>query len=178
MAEPQQQTPMGDASMLPQQQPDMSMQQDPSMMGADPSMGGDMNDGPMMDDPSMMGGETDMMGGGTPDKKRSEIQKNIGKACADFRTYQGQDKEDLGKWISGMLDSLDTESGDGDVVTDGDSIDSPMEQEPMPNESVNKKYQKNISETLRDIEDTDDKKRTEKIRGTKNTPFNNPNFQN
>ena len=47
--------------------------------------------------------------------EKENIQKNIGKACEDYRNYQGEDKEELGKWISGMLDSLDGDSSNEEV---------------------------------------------------------------
>lgn len=175
--EPQPEMPMGDASMVSPEQPtlDGSMGNGtPDMMGAPdmgmPEAGGD----------EMMGAEMPMDNNANPDKQRSDIQKNIGKACADFRQYQGQDKEDLGKWISGMLDSLDGESGDGDVATDGDSIESPMDAE-MPMESVilSKEQVGKLNETFNNLETDKDEVNIEKQKTSKakNTPFNNPNFQ-
>ena len=179
--EPQPEMPMGDASMTSQEQPSL----DGSMGNNMPDMDNNMSDMDMsgLNDNEMMNNEMPM-DNSNPDKKRSEIQKNIGKACADFREYQGQDKEDLGKWISGMLDSLDGESSDGDVDMEGDTIDSPMENEPqeIPMESVifSKKQVNKLNETFNDnLADSEDNVKIQKQRNckTKNTPFNNPKFQ-
>ncbi len=175
---------MGDASMSQQSQmPDPNMEQpmeDPNMMGG-PEMGGDPNmmGGPEMpQDPNM---EQPMNDNGEQDasKEKKEIQKNIGKACADFRDYQGQDKEELGKWISGMLDSLDGED-DENTDFDDDSIEAPVEQE-MPMESVvfKKKQLNKVNEIFgTDNLSTDNKPKNEKIKNNsvKNTPFNNPDY--
>lgn len=186
MAEPEQDMPMGDASMV---SPDETQQPQGGLdgsMGMNPDMGMQGNDAPPMGDtsmnmgeaPNMMGGEQDM--GSNPEKDRKEIQKNIGKACADYRSYQGQDKEDLGKWISGMLDSLDGESGDGDVNMEGDSIESPMDDsQEMPMESVvfTKKQLDRINETFMDNGEKKETLKNEKTKKQlKNTPFNNPDF--
>ena len=127
---------MGDASMS-QQAP----MPDPNN---DPNAGVDLNsnmDNGMLDPNAMaedpMGGNMDM-GSGNPNKDRENIQKSIGKACNDFRNYQGQDKEDLGKWISGMLDSLDgADDENAEMEGNPDSIEqAPTEVPPMPMESV------------------------------------------
>ena len=133
-----QQQPVGDASMsqpMPQQDtmmngtldPQMGNQQDPNSMPQEQPMENE----PMPEEPDN-GMEQSNMGGGNIERDKKNIQKNIGKACADFRSYQGQDKEDLGKWIEGMLDSLDGDSDDGDVDFDNQS----PEEEQMPMEGV------------------------------------------
>lgn len=179
---------MGDASVVSQ---DTQMPQDPNMgmdnqmmqdpnMGADPGM--DMGNEPnMMGNDTGMGMEDPMMGGEqNPERARKEIQKNIGKACADFRSYQGQDKEDLTKWVEGMLDSIldDSDAGIGD-----ESEPEMGEEEPVPQmESVifTKKQLNKINEEfgIENLSDKkDDTKKAEKVKSNKNnnnTPFNNP----
>lgn len=185
---------MGDASVVSQgaeqisQDPNMSgdtgMQDpmaqggDPSMMGDNPNMMDDMGGNPGMQDPNMMG---DMGNAeGNPDRQRKEIQKNIGKACADFRSYQGQDKEDLSKWVEGMLDSILDDSDAG--ISDESEPDMDMPEEPMPQmESVifTKKQLNKLNEEF-GIENLSSKKEDEtKIEKkqnskNKNTPFSNP----
>ena len=185
---------MGDASVVSQgnepmpQDPNMNTDQgmqdpmaqggDPSMMGdADPSM--DMGGDPGMEDP-MMGGNNMGQGEGNPDRQRKEIQKNIGKACADFRNYQGQDKEDLSKWVEGMLDSILDDSNAG--IGDESEPDMDMSEEPAPQmESVifTKKQLDKLNEEF-GIENLSSKKedetKIEKKQNTKNnnTPFSNP----
>ena len=79
-----------------------------------------------------------------------------------------------------MLDSLDGESGDGDVAVEGDSIESPMGAE-MPMESVilSKEQVGKLNETFNNLETDKDEVNIEKQKTSKakNTPFNNPNFQ-
>lgn len=144
--------------------------QDPNMMG-DQNMGGDPNAmGNMPQDQNMDMSMNNDSGNIERDKKN--IQKNIGKACSDFRNYQGQDKADLGKWIEGMLDSLDGDSDDGDI-----DFDTNPEEE-MPMESV---YTKSELEKLNEIFG-DNEKETEPVNQEKikkrmaKTPFNNPKF--
>ena len=183
---------MGDASVVSQgnesipQDPNMNgntEMQDPMAQGDNPSMMGgpdqsmDMNGNTGMED-SMMGGDSN--GEGNPDRQRKEIQKNIGKACADFRNYQGQDKEDLSKWVEGMLDSILDDSDAG--VGDESESDMDMPEEPTPQmESVifTKKQLDKINEEF-GIENLSPKKedetKIEKKQNTKNnnTPFSNP----
>ena len=185
---------MGDASVVSQgaeqmpQDPNMGGDpgmQDPMAQGSDPSMMGgadpgmDMGGNTGMEDPNMMG---DMGNAeGNPDRQRKEIQKNIGKACADFRSYQGQDKEDLSKWVEGMLDSIldDSDAGIGDESEP--DMEMP-EDEPMPQmESVifTKKQLNKLNEEF-GIENLSSKKedetKVEKKQNSKNknTPFSNP----
>ena len=189
-----QQQPIGDASMsqpMPQQDPMMNGTLDPQMGGGDPSMNGGMPDPSMGSedpnamggdpnmggDPSMSGMEQPMNGGGNIERDRKNIQKNIGKACADFRSYQGQDKEDLGKWIEGMLDSLDGDSDDENI----DMNDAPeSEEDVMPMECVYTK--KDINKKLNEVFGcTDDKKekpepQQKKDKPKTKSPFNNPKF--
>lgn len=172
---------MGDASVsqpMPQQDPNMmstpDQNIDPNMGAEDPNMmgGGDQS---MNLDPTVGADEPSM---GSDEKTKKDIQKNIGKACDDFRNYQGQDKEELGKWVSGMLDSLDGEDDENaDPTDDPDSI----EQEPvdmgqqMPMESVFFK-KKNLNEVFGvDDEQKDEPKPEQKKSKVNNTPFNNPN---
>ena len=177
---PQQSEPVGDASMSQQPMPDMQQNQ--------PSMDNGMVD-PQMEDPNMgMGDEqmgTDMQGqdqmnipnndGGNIERDKKNIQKNIGKACADFRSYQGQDKEDLGKWISGMLDSLDGDSDDENV----DFEDGEQTEQQMPMEGV---YTKKELDSLNEVfgcNDEDSEKNNVKkqtIKKQTKSPFNNPKF--
>lgn len=186
---------MGDASMspeMPQQQVNLNpqgeqMPQDPNMANGDTSMGADPN--MMGGDPGMAGTDPNMAGGDSIanlSKEREQIQKNIGKACADYRSYLGQDKEELGKWISGMLDSLDGEddenvdfddNAEGGDMEDGNvgPEDPNMEEMPMESVIVSKKQLKEIFNQMDD--DKKEVKPQEKQQKVKNSPFNNPNFQ-
>lgn len=151
--------PAPDTQNMPQ---DQNMMQDPNMAG-DPAS---TPQGQNMDMPMNNGG-------GNIERDKKNIQKNIGKACSDFRNYQGQDKADLGKWIEGMLDSLDGDSDDGDV----DFETNPDEEIPM--ESV---YTKSQLDKLNEVFGSDDEKETEPKNQEKTTnkttksPFNNPKF--
>ena len=111
---------------------------------------------------------------GSIERTKKNIQKNIGKACSDFRGYQGKDKEDLGKWISGMLDSLDGDDDDDDDV----DFDDSDENEDMPMEGVySKKELEALNEVFGDLDSSNDEtlNTKKKIKNTK-SPFNNPNF--
>ena len=162
------------------QQPPMP--EDQNMMGGapDPNMGADPGmDAGMPEDPSMMGGDPNMdMGDANPNKAKEDIQKNIGKGCADFRNYQGQDKEDLGKWIEGMLNSVSDEDSEAGI---GDESEVPMDA-PMPQmETVifTKGQLDRINEEfgIDNMSKKDDNKKEEKTKvNNNNSPFNNPNL--
>ena len=174
-----QQAPVGDASMsqpMPQQDSMMNGTLDPQMGDPtmqDPSMGGD----PTMQDPSMGGMEQPNMGGGNNDRKVKEIQKNIGKACYDFRQLDDETQEKQIPWLEGMLDSILDDAGeDGGEETEGE--ENP-EQDMMPMEGTfTKKELKTLNEVFGDMTDTQ-KKEVENQKKTKKTtksPFNNPTF--
>lgn len=169
---------------MPAPDPNMNMGGDPNMdmnAGADPMMGGD----PSMDmnagaDPGM-----DMGMGGEPnaDRQKKEIQKNIGKACDDFRNYQGQDKEELTKWVEGMLDSILDDSDSAGISDEegGEPMPDDMGGEPTPQvESVifTKGQLNKINEMIGvgNEEDKDEQPNNEKKQKVKNnnTPFDNP----
>lgn len=152
----------------------------------DPSMGADPNamGGAPMDDPNMdgdMGADTSI-GGGNPNRERDQIQKNIGKACSDFRNYQGQDKEDLGKWIEGMLDSVYDETDDAGIDDESESGEQPPMDSQIPQmESVifTKGQLDKINEEfgIDNMSKKDDNKKEEvKSKKNNNSPFSNPNL--
>ena len=141
-----------------------------------------MGQEPMMDQmPQEDMGEMDGMNQQPMDvnyeKEKKEIQKNIGKGCADFRNYQGNDKEELGKWISGMLDSLDgTDNDTVDLDNEEGAPENQTQQEGMPMESVIVK-KKTVNEVLNDTSVEEDEPKVSKIRNkVNNTPFNNPDY--
>lgn len=105
---------IGGTSFVPDEQNNMTMdnQQMSDMNGQQMPMDDEQisDIGNMTDD---VMGQEQQSGNQNPEKK--EIQKNIGKGCQEFRNYDGTDKAELGKWISGMLDSLD---GDDDENVD------------------------------------------------------------
>jgi hypothetical protein len=175
------QQPIGDASMsqpMPQQDPMMNGTLDPHM-NADPNA---MPQDPSMQDPNMIGNDMEQpnMGGGNIERDKKNIQKNIGKACADFRSYQGQDKDELGKWIEGMLDSLDGDSDDENVDFNDnpENMENPDEQ--MPMEGVFTKGELNaLNEVFGDMSDSEKeepKQNEKKKQNVKKSPFNNPKF--
>jgi len=151
-------------SGIPEMPADPAMSGNPAM---DSGMGGDMPADPAMNsempaDPAM---------GGDSDKK--DIQKNIGKACEDFRNYQGEDKEELKKWIEGMLDSLDS---------DGES-EEPTEEDPqngMPMEVIFTKKQ--VAKLNEIFGQQDDEKINKPLNKKKEgyqmkSPFSSPNIE-
>jgi len=168
---------MGDASVvspnvnsapqMPQDDLDNTMngnEQMPDMNNSDMDNNVDMN----MD----MGNEDE----GNVDRSRKEIQKNIGKACADFRNYQGQDKADLQKWVEGMLDSILDDSDAGI----GEESEEPDMEEPTPQmESVvfTKKQLDKINESF-NITDSEEEKKTNTLEKKKKTKNNNSPFSN
>ena len=181
---------MGDASFAPQtnqpMQQDMGMpnmnvdgnqnMQDTSMM-TDPNM--DINEQPPMDDQNM--GMENINGEQNIDRTRKEIQKNIGKGCADFRNYQGQDKDDLSKWIEGMLDSI-LDDSDAGIGEESEGNEPPMDESIPQMESVifTKKQINKLNEEF-GIENLSSKKEDEmkpqkkqNSKKNKNTPFSNP----
>lgn len=148
--------------------PGTSMGNDPNMMGSDPGMD------------ASMGADT-MAGDGNPNKAKEDIQKNIGKGCADFRNYQGQDKEELGKWVEGMLDSIDDESSDAGIGEDSEM--PPMDNQMPQMESVifTKKQLDKINEEfgIDNMSKKDDivkNQQKTKKNINNNSPFSNPNF--
>lgn len=69
-----------------------------------------------------------------PSKEKKDIQKEIGSACQKFRDYQGEDKEELSKWIEGMLDSLNDSEGDGEQpeeMPEEMPAEAPAEEQPL-----------------------------------------------
>lgn len=132
------------------------------------------------DDMIQQGSEMPMVNSNSnPDREKKEIQKNIGKGCADFRNYQGEDKEELQKWIEGMLDSVLDAS---DASIGEESTEIPEEQpETVPQmESVifTKKQLNRINEVFGNDEDSKEMKNekpVEKVDKKKNnSPFSNP----
>ena len=166
---------------------------EPPMNNA-PDMGGDvpMNDTSMGADTNMMGGdpgmdagigaEPDMMNGNeNTNKEKKDIQKNIGKGCADFRNYQGEDKEELGKWIEGMLDSVDDEDNEAGIGDESEM--SPMDNQMPQMESViftkgqlNKINEEFGIDNMSKKDDIDNRQEKSKKNMNNNSPFNNPNF--
>ena len=165
---------------------------DPNMGGApmgDPSMGADPN--AMGGDPNMMGADpgmdagmgTDQMAGdANPNKAKEDIQKNIGKGCSDFRNYQGEDKEELGKWIEGMLDSVDDESSDAGI---GEESEMPPMNNQMPQmesviftkgqlDKINEEF--GIDNMSKKDDNINTQQKSKKDISNNNSPFNNPNF--
>lgn len=170
---------MGDASVV---SPDMNSAPQMPQDNLDNTMNGneqmpDMNNSDMDNDVDMnmdmdMGNED----GGNVDHSRKEIQKNIGKACADFRNYQGQDKADLQKWVEGMLDSILDDSDAGI----GEESEEPDIEEPTPQmESVvfTKKQLDKINESF-NITDSEEEKKTNTLEKKKKTKNNNSPFSN
>jgi len=153
---------------------DPSMGNDPNAMGGDPNM---MGADPGMD--AGMGADP-MAGGGNPNKAKEDIQKNIGKGCSDFRNYQGQDKEELGKWIEGMLDSVDDEDSEAGI---GEDSEMPMDNQMPQMESFifTKKQLDKINEEfgIDNMSKKDDIVKTQqksKKKINNNSPFSNPNL--
>lgn len=165
---------------------------DPNMGGApmgDPSMGADPN--AMGGDPNMMGadpgmdagmGADQMAGDANPNKAKEDIQKNIGKGCSDFRNYQGEDKEELGKWIEGMLDSVDDESSDAGI---GEESEMPPMNNQMPQmesviftkgqlDKINEEF--GIDNMSKKDDNINTQQKSKKDISNNNSPFNNPNF--
>ena len=168
---------MGDASVV---SPNMNSAQQMPQDNLDNTMNGneqmpDMNNSDMDNDVDMnmdMGNED----GGNIDRSRKETQKNIGKACADFRNYQGQDKADLQKWVEGMLDSILDDSDAGI----GEESEEPDMEEPTPQmESVvfTKKQLDKINESF-NITDSEEEKKTNTLEKKKKTKNNNSPFSN
>ena len=170
---------MGDASVV---SPNVNSAPQMPQDNLDNTMNGneqmpDMNNSDMDNDVDMnmdMGNED----GGNIDRSRKEIQKNIGKACADFRNYQGQDKADLQKWVEGMLDSILDDSDAGI----GEESEEPDMEEPTPQmESVvfTKKQLDKMNESF-NITDSEEEKKTntlekkKKTNNNNNSPFSNP----
>ena len=119
------------------------------------------------------------------ERQKKEIQKNIGKACDDFRNYQGQDKEELSKWVEGMLDSIlddaDNSGTNDEEGNDNETIPDDMSNEPTPQvESVifTKGQLNNINEMIGIGNDEEEKKEQrkneKKVKANNNTPFDNP----
>lgn len=153
---------------------------DMNMPGPDPNMNIDMNVNSNGADTEMGMSTTDtnmdmnMNAEPNADRQKKEIQKNIGKACDDFRNYQGEDKEELSKWVEGMLDSILDD-------TDSAGISDEEGSEPMPQvESVifTKGQLDKINEMIGvgNEEDKDDEPKNEKKQNVKNnnSPFDNP----
>ena len=168
---------MGDASVV---SPNVNSAPQMPQDDLDNTMNGneqmpDMNNSDMDNDVDMnmdMGNED----GGNIDRSRKEIQKNIGKACADFRNYQGQDKADLQKWVEGMLDSILDDSDAGI----GEESEEPDMEEPTPQmESVvfTKKQLDKINESF-NITDSEEEKKTNTLEKKKKTKNNNSPFSN
>ena len=168
---------MGDASVV---YPDMNSAPQMPQDNLDNTMNGneqipDMNNSDMDNDVDMnmdMGNED----GGNVDHSRKEIQKNIGKACADFRNYQGQDKADLQKWVEGMLDSILDDSDAGI----GEESEEPDMEEPTPQmESVvfTKKQLDKMNESF-NITDSEEEKKINTLEKKKKTKNNNSPFSN
>ena len=170
----EQQPPMGDANLVPPQgqapmpSPNETTANIPQAQpGSEPIPTGEPYEEPMM------GNEQQE----NPDSERKEIEKNIGKACTDFRGYQGQDKDDLAKWIEGMLDSI-TDDVDGAGIEDEQPEEQP-EQEPQMESVIFKKAQlTKLNEVLANMEQEKEEKPQEKEKKLKknNSPFNNPDF--
>lgn len=87
-----------------------------------------------------------------PSKEKKEIQKEIGSACQKFRDYQGEDKEELSKWIEGMLDSLNDDETEEAPEEEPEEMPEEMPQEEPMNEEqeFNPNYESN-TEISRDI---------------------------
>lgn len=169
-------------SGIPEMPADPAMSGNPTM---DSGMGGDMPTNPAMDsemptDAAAMGDDPTAMGNDMPadtalngDSDKKDIQKNIGKACEDFRNYQGEDKEELKKWIEGMLDSLDS---------DGES-EEPTEEDPqngMPMEVIfTKKQVAKLNEIFgqQDVEKINKPLNKKKKGYQMKSPFSSPNIE-
>lgn len=162
---------------------------DMNMPGSDPNMNIDMNVNSNGADTEMDMSTTDtnmdmnMNAEPNADRQKKEIQKNIGKACDDFRNYQGQDKEELSKWVEGMLDSIldDTDSAGISDEEGSEPMPDDMGSEPMPQvESVifTKGQLDKINEMIGvgNEEEKDDEPKNEKKQNVKNnnSPFDNP----
>ena len=158
---------MGDVSVP---QPNQAQNNVPEMM---PNNGQQQEAMPPLDDlgqENMEGMEND-----NPNKEKKEIQKNIGKGCADFREYQGQDKEDLQKWIEGMLNSITDDSEDVDTEEDTHEMNSSEPEMPMESFIFKKGQLNKINEIFGTDDGKKNNKKTEKKITKNNTsPFNNP----
>jgi len=166
---------MGDASVV---SPNMNSAPQMPQDNLDNTMNGNEQMPDMDNDVDMnmdMGNED----GGNVDHSRKEIQKNIGKACADFRNYQGQDKADLQKWVEGMLDSI-LDDSDAGIGEESEEPEEPDMEEPTPQmESIvyTKKQLDNMNESF-NITDSEEEKKTNTLEKKKktnnNSPFSNP----
>ena len=132
------------------------------------SMSGDMN--------MNIGNENPEDGG---NREKEEIQKNIGKGCSDFRNYNGEDKDELRKWVEGMLNSV---VDDSDAGIEGDSEMPEENPQPMPQmETVifTKKQLQKINEVFGGEDNNKEEKNSGKLekkveKKKNNSPFSNP----
>ena len=84
-----------------------------------PPMGNDM---PMPDEGGgdMMGQAPDGMGDEGEDTPKKKLQQKAGKISKELSEYQGEDKEEVAKYVKGMVDKA------ADNIIDGDDSEAPM----------------------------------------------------
>ena len=99
---------------------------------------------PMGDDMGM--GPDDSMGGQMPDDMdvedpKKKIQQKAGKISKELAEYQGQDKEEVAKYVKGMVDKA------ADKIIDGDDDGEMPEDGGMPQDVTTETQMEDVDRT-------------------------------
>ena len=102
-----------------------------------PPMGPDDDGGDMP--PMGPGSEGDDMGGEPDDSPKKKLQQKAGKISKELAEYQGEDREEVAKYVKGMVDKA------ADNIIDGD--DEEMPDDSMPDDVATETQMESVNST-------------------------------